>query len=176
MADPAGFDEGLIGGHRVNLFVSRLSCFMGVDFYLLPKAPVNGGPTKARDWLDREHRRFAEIPIAFDPAAEARKRKLADLLLKMKPDFEEFGIRHEEIAEFEKISLDEARRKYRYIEINGPGVQFTVFDHYIALGVYSKIDSEQLDAVLAALSAEGGFVLFDPQSDAVTDLSEESFA
>jgi hypothetical protein len=149
---------------------------MGVDFYLLPKTPVDGDVTKARDWLDREDRRFAEIPNALDAAAEARKRKLADLLLKIKPDFEEFKLRYEEIATFDKISVDEARRKYRYIEINGPGVQFTVFDHYIALGVYSQIDAEELDPVLAALSAEGGFVLFDPQSEVVIDLSEESFA
>lgn len=149
---------------------------MGVDFYLLPKTPVDGDATTARDWLEREERRFAEIPCDLDSATESRKRKLADVLLKMKPDFEEFSIRHDEIAAFEKISVDAARRKYRYIEINGPGVQFTVYDHYIALGVYSKIDSEELNAVLAALSAEGGFVLFDPQSDVVTDLGEESFA
>jgi hypothetical protein len=149
---------------------------MGVDFYLLPKTPVGTDPVSARDWLDREHRHFAEISGGLDPAAEDRKRKLADLLLKMKPDFEEFHFRYEEIAEFEKISVDVARLKYRYVEVNGPGVQFTVFDQYIALGVYSKIAPEELDAVLAALSAEGGFVLYDPQSDEVIDLNEESFA
>jgi hypothetical protein len=149
---------------------------MGVDFYLFPKTAVGSNPVNARDWLDRENRHFAEIPIALDPAAESRKRRLADLLLKMKPDFEEFHIRYEEIAEFERISVDEARLKYRYVEINGPGVQFTVFDKYVALGVYSKIDLDELDAVLAALAAEGDFVLYDPQSEKVTDLSEESFA
>ena len=149
---------------------------MGVDYFLLPKASVGADPVKARDWLDREGRRFAEIPGALDPAVETRKRKLADLLLQMKSDFKEFNIRHEEVAAIDKISVDEARRKYRHIEINGPAVQFTVFDQYIALVVYSKIDAEELDAVLAALSTEGGFVLFDPQSDVVIDLSEESFA
>jgi hypothetical protein len=149
---------------------------MGVDFYLLPKRAVDADATKARNWLERENRRFGEIPSAFDPATETRKRTLADLLVKMKPEFREFNIEHAQIAEFEKIWVDEARRKYCYIEINGPGIQFTVFDQYIALGVYSKIDSEELDAVLTALSVEGGFVLFDPQSDTVIDLSEESFA
>src|SRR5262245_43175204 len=95
---------------------------MSVDFYLVTKTLVDGDPTKARDWLDREDRRFAEIPSTLDPAVEARKRKLAHLLLQMKPDFEAFNIRHEEIAAFDKISVDKARRKYRYIELNGPGV------------------------------------------------------
>ncbi len=149
---------------------------MGVDFYLLPKASVDADLMKARDWLDRENRRFAEIPSAHDPAAETRKRRLADILLKMKPDFEEFHIQYEEIAAIDRISLDEARRKYRYIEINGPGIQFTVFDQHVAVGVYSNVNTDELDAVLAALSAEGRFVLFDPSSDEVIDLGEESFA
>jgi hypothetical protein len=148
---------------------------MGVDLYLLPKPSVDADAAKARDWLDREERRFAEIPNALDPTTETRKRTLADLLLKMRPDFREFNIRYAENAKFEKISEDEARLKYRYIEIIGPGVQFTVFDRYISLGVYSKIDTAEFDAVLSALSAEGGFVVFDPQSDVVVDLSEDSF-
>ncbi len=114
------------------------------------------------------------IPSSLDPATEIRKRKFADLLLKMRPDFEEFDLQYDQIAEFERISVDEACRKYRHIEINGPGVQFTVFDRYIVLGIYSKINVEELDAILAAISAAGGFVLFDPQSDEVVDLREES--
>ncbi len=149
---------------------------MGVDFYLLPKAPVNADPANARDWLDRQDQLFDEIPSALDPVAEIRKRKLADFLLKMKPNFEEFDLRYDEIAAFDKISVDEARRKYRYIEINGPGIQVTFFDQHVAVGVYSKADTDEMDAVLAALSAEGGFVLFDPQSDEVIDLGEESRA
>jgi hypothetical protein len=57
---------------------------MGVDYYLLPKTPINGDPVFARDWLEREDREFGEIPGAVDPAIETRKRKLAALLLKMK--------------------------------------------------------------------------------------------
>lgn len=148
---------------------------MGVDFYLLPKTLIDSDATTARAWIDRENRRFAEIPSALDAAGESRKRDLADLLLKLKPAFEEFRLRHEEIATFEKITVKEARRKYRYIQINGPGVQFTIFDQCILIGVYSKIDVEEMDAVLAALSAEGGFVLFDPQSDVLIDLNKESF-
>ena len=149
---------------------------MGVDYYLLPKTPVNGDPVIARDWLEQEDHQFGEIQSALDPAIETRKRSLAALLLKMNPEFSEFNIRYEEIAQFERISVEDARRKYRYIEINGPGVQFTIFDRYIAIGIYSKADTNELDAVLAALSKEGGFVLFDPQSDEVIDLGEDSFA
>ena len=149
---------------------------MSVDFYLLPKIPVNHDPVIARDWLERETGRFGEIPSALDPAVESRKRKLADLIVKLKPQFSEFNIRYEEIAQLEKISVEGARRKYRYIEINGPGIQITVYDHHIAVGVYSKVDANELDALFAALSAYGVFVLFDSQSDRVIDLGEESFA
>lgn len=148
---------------------------MGVDYYLVPKTLLDVDSTMARDWLDRENRSFDEIPIALDPATESRKRTLADLLLKMQPNFEEFIILHDEIAKFDNISVEEARRKYRYIEINGPSVQYIIFDNYIALGVYSNVDAVELDAVLTALSTEGGFVLFDPQSDIIIDLSEKSF-
>jgi hypothetical protein len=149
---------------------------MGANFYLLPKMPVNTDPIVAREWLDREARHFGETHRDLDLAVETTKRKLANLLLKMKPDFRAFDIRYDEIAQFEKISVDDARRKYRYIEINGQGVQFTFFDHYVAVSVYSKIDTQELEAILAALSTEGGFVLFDPQSDEVIDFAEESCA
>jgi hypothetical protein len=74
---------------------------MGVDFFLLPRAPVKTDATKAHDWLDRVERRFAQIPRDLDPVTEARKRALADLLLKMKPNYCEFDIRH---AEFDPQS------------------------------------------------------------------------
>jgi hypothetical protein len=67
---------------------------MGVDFYLLPNTAVNADAATARDWLDREGRRFGEIPSALDPATETRKRTLADILLKMKAEFREFKIDH----------------------------------------------------------------------------------
>lgn len=148
---------------------------MSVDFYLLPRAQVPLDAESARAWLDSEERRFPQIPLALDAATESRKRKLADLLLQMKPEFTEFRIRHEELARFDKITTEEAARKYRYIEINGSGVQFSFYDRHSALSVYSNIDAEELDAILAALSEEGDFVLFDPQSNIVMDLKGESF-
>jgi hypothetical protein len=143
---------------------------MGIDLSLLPKKPVHFDPVNARDWLDREARRFAEIPNAIDPATQTRKRKLADLLLRMRPHFQEFDIRYEEIAQFEGIPIEKARRKYRYIEINGRASSSQSSISTL------RFDSDELDAVLAALSVEGGFVLFDPQSDVVVDLSEASVA
>lgn len=145
---------------------------MGVHDCLLPRAAVCTDPLLARDWLDREDRRFDEIPAALDPAAEFRKRELADVLLRMKPEFQEFPLQYGEIAAFEKISPDEARRKYRQIEINGPGLQFTFCDQHVTIGVYSTVDTDELQAILAVLSAEGGFVLFDPQQNDFVDLQE----
>lgn len=147
---------------------------MAVDFYLLPKTAVGADPLKARDWLDHENRQLADVHSALDPAAETRKRKLAELVLNMNLGFEEFDFQYEQIAEFERISADEARRKYRRIELNGPSVQVSVLDRYVAVGVFSRVDPDELDAVLAALSTEGGFVAFDPQRERVVDLSKES--
>jgi hypothetical protein len=146
---------------------------MAVDYYLLPKSAVETDPLLARDWLEREARRLDEIPAALDPAAETTKRRLADLLLKLKPEFSEFALGHAEIAEFEKITVEEAHRKYRYIEITGPKMQFTVFDDHVAVSVYSKADVIELDALLAVLCSEGDFVLFDPQTNAVIDVGEK---
>jgi hypothetical protein len=150
--------------------------FMSVDFYLLPRTLVGSDSENARALLEVEERHFGEAPAGLDPATESRKRKLADLLLRMKPVFREFSIRFDEIAEFENITVEEARRKYRYIEINGPGIQFTIFDRYIRVSVYWGTGAEELDAIFAALSAEGEFVVFDPQAERIIDLREESLA
>ena len=101
---------------------------MSVELYLLPSELVASDPEHARAFLDREARSITTPPTVIEQANESRKRKLADLLLTLKPTFREFNIRHDEIAKFEKISVEEARRKYRYIEISGSGIQFTFFD------------------------------------------------
>jgi hypothetical protein len=43
---------------------------------------------------------------------------------------------------------------------------------YIAIEVYSKADTDEVDALLAASSKAGGFVLFDLQSDELIDLGD----
>jgi hypothetical protein len=149
---------------------------MSNEFFLLPRTVVASDPENARAFLKREARHFADEPAVLDPAIECRKRKLVNLLLQLKPEFRQFNIRWGDVAEFEKISLDEARRKYRQVQIDGSGIQFTVFDRYVHVTVYSKFGKEELDAILAALSPEGDFVVFDPQTDRVIDLREQSLA
>ena len=61
------------------------------------------------------------------------KRRVADALIAHNPKLEVFQFGYEEIAEFEKITVKQARRKYRHLELNGPeegtnGIQITLFD------------------------------------------------
>jgi hypothetical protein len=146
------------------------------DLYLLPASAVGLDPERARAFLDREERNWAAIPDTVDPACEHRKRQLADLLLGMKPSFQAFHFDFDAIAAFEKISADEARRKYRHIEMNGPDdtaeAQFLVFDRYVLIHWYSGTTSDEMDALLTALSLQGELVVYDPQTARILDLRE----
>jgi hypothetical protein len=150
---------------------------MSFDLYLLPARVVAVDANLARDYIERENARFSEIPNARDPECERRKRELADLLLRLKPTFREFNVDFQTIADWEKVSVDEARRKYRYIEVDGSSepaeAQFVFHDNYVVIHWYSGTPFEEMDAILYSLSLAGDFVVFDPQSDEVYDLREE---
>ena len=153
---------------------------MSFDLYLLPAAVVGADEDLAEAYVERANTRPEEFTEPPDPACERRKRELADLLLRLKPGYEEFPLDFEAIAEFEQIGVEEARRKYRSIEINGasepPEAQFTFHDHYVAVSWYSGMPAEEMDAILAALSLVGDFVVYDPQGGEVYDLREETIA
>jgi hypothetical protein len=80
------------------------------------------------------------------------------------------------IAEDEGITADEARRKYRHIEVNGAEspaeAQFVFFDRYVLVHWYSGTPGDDMDAILYALCVAGDFVVFDPQEDEVYDPRE----
>lgn len=149
---------------------------MSVDFYLLPGSIVGSDAENARLFLDEEkHRRPLQAP---DEGLEHRKRELAKTLLGMRPSFLEFAFNFEEIARFENISIAEARRKYRHIEINGPhsSIQFLFFDRHISVHCYSGMTSEEIEALLLVMSVQGDFVVFDPQSNRVFDVRTSTFS
>jgi hypothetical protein len=56
-------------------------------------------------------------PIA---AKVARKRVIVDALMKADPSLEVFQFGFEEIAKFQKISVEEAKLRFRHMELNGP--------------------------------------------------------
>jgi hypothetical protein len=54
------------------------------------------------------------------PAKAARKQAIADALMKVDPALEVFQFGFEEIAKFLKIAIEEARLRFRHIQLNGP--------------------------------------------------------
>jgi len=78
----------------------------------------------------RESPEFSESPP--DPASEARKHHLADALKRLHPYLMRFHFNYEEIAIFEKITVEQASAKYRHIKLTdsreGKGVRITIFD------------------------------------------------
>src|SRR5579863_3739463 len=96
------------------------------------------------------------------------------------PQLKVFQFGYEEIARFEKISIDEARLKYRHLELNGPeggsGIQIMLFDdeasltvpfwHEEPLGIF-----RETARCLEIISREAGYLVFDPQIERVVDPS-----
>lgn len=117
------------------------------------------------------------------PEIEARKQAVATCLRRVNPMLEPFQIEHDKIAELEGITVDEARGRYRYIELNTPevgfGIQLTVYDYYTSLTVpywHKGRQAEQalreIGAYLTALKSEFSMVAYDPQLENI--LTQES--
>jgi len=106
------------------------------------------------------------------PANEERKRRVAQALIIRNPAFRPFAFGFEEIARFEKISLEEARKKYRHIELNGAeggnGVQIMLFDDEAAVTFLTGIRtprravSSRRSGAIWKSSARGRFLHLRP--------------
>lgn len=125
----------------------------------------------------RDSEEFAATPL--DPQKEALKRRVADALITHNPKLEVFQFGYEEIAKHEKISVEEARLKYRHLELNGPeedstGIQITLFDDEASVTVpfWHKGDQatdtfRKIWSYLEIISRETGYLIYDPQIDRV---------
>ena len=118
----------------------------------------------------------ADLP---DPAVEARKRALADALCAADPTLTASTPDHEAIAGYEGITADEARRRYRQLEVYGPpdghGILVTLHDDWVCLEMPHGRDDSGLTTLLryvGLLTRLGGFVAFDPQGPNVVDPAE----
>src|SRR5687767_3454687 len=69
----------------------------------------------------------------LDPKCEELKRRLTAALIAADPKLKVSEIPHEKIAEFQKIAIEEARRRFRYVQLNAPGkesgIEIMLFDH-----------------------------------------------
>lgn len=118
------------------------------------------------------------------PAKEERKRCVASALTARNPTLEPFAFGFEEIAKLEKITVEEAQKKYRHIELNGPdgsnGIQITLFDDeasvtvpYWHQGPAARKVFEEIWSYLEIIEREGGLFTYDPQIELVLDLKKD---
>lgn len=119
------------------------------------------------------------------PAKEERKRRISAALIARNPRLEPFAFGFDEIARLEKITVEEAKKKYRHIELNGPleesnGIQITLFDDEASVtvpywheGAAARRVFEEIWSYLEIIEREGGFFTYDPQIDRVLDLRRD---
>jgi hypothetical protein len=148
---------------------------MSYDFHLFRRVAGEDPLTTARAEREDEDLRSP------DPDAERIKKTVADALLAQHPRLSKFD--YEAIARLHHISADEAWRRYRHIELNGPehghGIQITLFDHRASIRLpywhadpaIAKAAMAEVWGYLQTLCREGSFLAYDPQLDRVLVLS-----
>jgi hypothetical protein len=116
-----------------------------------------------------------------DPACEELKRRTTAALVAANPKLSVSQIQYEEIAAFQKITVEEARTRYRYVELNGPengnGIQIVLFDRSAAVrvplwhaGVAAAPVFEQVLDYLRVICTSTGYRIFDDQIEKEIDL------
>lgn len=131
-----------------------------------------------REVLEREDEQIARGPR--EPKTEAKKRKVADLLLAhdarlvlFKPDFDA-------IAKLHKMRVDEAYERIRHLELNDTtsGIQIRLFDDRASLtipywheGDAARRVLEQAWGMIEIICRDTGYEVFDPQLDRVIDVN-----
>ena len=114
-----------------------------------------------------------------DPEKEAAKLELAKQLQVIDPRLEVFPFDYQAIAKTSKISDEEARTRYRHIELNviEIGIQITLFDDTASLTIPYWHRGEKAREVwreawrcLECLERDGGFRVYDPQLDRMLNL------
>lgn len=115
---------------------------------------------------------------------ESRKRSIAEALINLNPQLEIFPFGFRELAEMEGISEDEAKIKFRHLELNGAddgnGIQITLYDDaaditvpYWHSGEEAKKVFDEIWSYLKVIENESGFVTYDPQLEKILNLSTD---
>jgi hypothetical protein len=123
----------------------------------------------------------AELPdTPPDPATEAQKRALADAMLATFPELHEDEFDYPEIALSQGMTERDARRRYRWIQLNGlwdgAGIEIDLYDGWASMSMpfgrpeYAEADMAEMWRYLEVLVREGGFVVYDPQGANVVDV------
>ena len=142
--------------------------------------PLTYWRTVLRD--DSDVREAASTPPGHD--ADDRKLALCEALQSLDTNLKPFDFQFPQIAQHLGITEEDARRRYRHIELNGPqdgpGIQITLFDDEVSVTVpywHSGARARNVWVViwtyLRLLHDIGGMSVYDPQLDKVVDLDRD---
>nr|WP_319395939.1 hypothetical protein [uncultured Desulfobacter sp.] len=154
---------------------------MSYDIYLYAPIPGKDHTDTIDYYLNGEEEDINPGPP--DEASEAKKKRIANSLISFNNDFEIFCFGFDEIAKIENISIEDAKIKYRHLEINesddGNGIQITVYDNsatvtvpYWHTGETAKEIFEKIFEYLQIIQEESGYIIYDPQIESIIDLNE----
>ena len=105
-----------------------------------------------------------------------RKQRLAAAIMSVEPRYQVGEKDYDAIAEFEQISMEEARRRYDYVQLDGPSdqkmAQIVIHGEHIVIHWYSGTDEDEMDSYLRVLCDETGYAVFDPQGSLILRLTE----
>ena len=117
-----------------------------------------------------------------DVQKERRKQYLASKLIEKNANLEVFQFGYQEIASLESITEEEARIKYRHLELNGRedgnGIQITLFDDSVTITVpywhkreKAKAVFEEIWEYMKIIQEETNYLIYDPQLEMTLNLS-----
>ncbi|HUM14892.1 MAG TPA: hypothetical protein VL086_04310 [Candidatus Nitrosotalea sp.] len=153
---------------------------MSYDLHLVPRHPGVDPLSAARALLEQRAEGLNPGPPV--PEKEARKARLAAALMKSSPPLSAFAFEYSAIAARQHITEEEARARYRHIELNGPengnGIQITLSDDTAGVTIpywhRPAAAASVFDDVwwhVALLERDGGFAVYGPQLDRILDLA-----
>jgi hypothetical protein len=154
---------------------------MSYDFHLIRRDSF----ASYSDWVNRPEEDEETVnPGLPVPAKEEQKQRLAALLMGVNPALQPFEFGFAEIAQMRNISIDEARIRWRHVELNGPddgnGIQIELFDDSATITVpyWHQGDAAQrvfdeIWSYLVMLQNAGDFSIADPQIDKFLDLATD---
>jgi|WetSurMetagenome_2_1015567.scaffolds.fasta_scaffold40070_3 hypothetical protein len=150
---------------------------MSYDFHLVPQSTTSA----QIEAVNQDDEINPGPPV---PEKEKQKKKLAYLLIESNPKLEIFLFEFSEIAKTYNWTEDEARIRFRHIELNGPddsdGIQITLYDDRADVTIpywhqprAAEIVFDEVWRYLKIFAEHGGFSVYDPQLDRILNLTSD---